>query len=363
VARGGGYLYKRGDTYWGRLRISGRELSRSLRTSDSREAARRLKAWRVKVEREGFGDLDAPTFKAAVVKWAAEVLPQSVKPSVGRRYLTSIAKLDLVFGELRVDQVNAATIGQYVSLRTKNATNATIRRDLTALSRLMAACQAWGWRGDNPVKFYDRSVVLRERRDPITPPRRDDYDRVLGAVPDAMAKVLRLLDQTGMRENEAVALTSSDVDRDRRQIMLIRTKTSRPRTLDWVTPGGDATEAIAAGADHGTLFPSRSGEAYGNFASAFGAVMRRLVVAEKKAGRPFRRFRVHDLRHRFAIRWLRDGGGIYELSKHLGHTSVKTTEMYLAYLSAQEQTGVQTRGQRVVSQPRNETKDDIISIA
>lgn len=334
---GGGYLYKRGDTYWGRLRISGREFSRSLRTADSREAARRLKAWRGKVEREGFGDLDAPTFKAAVVKWAAEVLPQSVKPSVSRRYLTSIAKLDIVFGDLRVDQVNAATIGQYVSLRTKDATNATIRRDLTALSRLMAACQAWGWRSDNPVKFYDRSVVLRERREPITPPSKEDYDRVLNAVPEAMAKVLRLLDQTGMRENEAVALTSSDVDRERRQIMLIRTKTSRPRTLDWVTPGGDATGPLEGGQEKGTLFPSRSGEAYGNFASAFGAVMRRLVVAEKKAGRPFRRFRVHDLRHRFAIRWLKNGGNIYHLSKHLGHSSIKTTEIYLNYVTNDEQ--------------------------
>ena len=361
MASGGGYLYKRGETYWGRLRISGRELGRSLRTSDSREAARRPKAWRLKVEREGFGNPDAPTFKAAVVKWAAEVLPQSVKPSVGRRYLTSVAKLDLIFGELRVDQVNAATISQYVSLRTKEATNATIRRDLTALSRLMAACQAWGWRSDNPVRFYDRSVVLRERRDPITPPGKDDYDRVLGAVPDAMAKVLRLLDQTGMRENEAVALTSSDVDRERRQIMLTRTKTSRPRTLDWATPGGDATAALVAGQDQGTIFPSRSGEAYGNFASAFGAVMRRLVQAEKKAGRPFRRFRVHDLRHRFAIRWLRNGGGIYELSKHLGHTSVKTTEVYLNHLSAQEQTGVQTRGQSVAIRTPSVVKDDVIS--
>lgn len=301
-------------------------------------------------------------FKAAVVKWAAEVLPQSVKPSVGRRYLTSIAKLDQVFGELRIDQVTAATIGQYVSMRTKDATNATIRRDLTALSRLMAACQAWGWRSDNPVKFYDRSVVLRERRDPIIPPGKEDYERVLAAIPEAMAKVLRLLDQTGMRENEAVALTSSDVDRERRQIMLVRTKTSRPRTLDWVTPGGDATAALAAGAECGTLFPSRSGDAYGNFASAFGAVMRRLVLTEKKAGRPFRRFRVHDLRHRFAIRWLRNGGGIYELSKHLGHTSVKTTEVYLAYLSAQEQTGVQMGGQRVVGEAAKVVENILLSI-
>ena len=33
----------------------------------------------------------------------------------------------------------------------------------------------------------------------------------------------------------------------------------------------------------------------------------------------FKPFRVHDLRHRFAIRWLSNGGDIYHLSMHLGH--------------------------------------------
>ena len=37
-----------------------------------------------------------------------------------------------------------------------------------------------------------------------------------------------------------------------------------------------------------------------------------LVRAEKL------KFRAHDLRHKFAIAWLKNGGGIYELSRHLG---------------------------------------------
>jgi hypothetical protein len=70
---------------------------------------------------------------------------------------------------------------------------------------------------------------------------------VLDALPPPMAKVLRLLDQTGMRENEAVILSAGDLDHARKQIMLLRTKTNRSRTLDWVTPGGDATAPLAAG--------------------------------------------------------------------------------------------------------------------
>ena len=50
-------------------------------------------------------------------------------------------------------------------------------------------------------------------------------------------------------------------------------------------------------------------------------------------------FPFHHLRHRYAVDYLKtprpDGtpASIYLLSQHLGHTSVKTTEVYLAYLS------------------------------
>lgn len=347
MSSGDGYIYKRGETYWGRVRIAGREYRSSLRTTDPREAKKRLKGWSLKLKRGYVGNPDTPTWKAAVVKWSKEVLPEAVKPAVSRRYLCSVSNLDNVMGELRVDQITATKISEYVSWRAGTVSNATIRRDLTALSRLLAACQAWGWIESNPAKIYDRSAVLRERRDPITPPAQRDIETVLAAVPPPMARVLRLLDQTGMRAEEAVQLARSEVDWEREKITLTITKTSSPRTLDWRTPGGNATGPLAAAASGEILFPTRDGVAYGNFASAFGSVMRRVVEAQRKAKKPFRRFRVHDLRHGFAIRWLREGGNIYPLSKHLGHTSVRTTEIYLGYLSALEQTGAQTGAQGV----------------
>ena len=69
---------------------------------------------------------------------------------------------------------------------------------------------------------------------------------------------------------------------------------------------------------------------------------RRIVAAEAKAAkevkpkRDFRPFAFHHLRHRFAVDDLKGGSGIYHLSHHLGHASVKTTEIYLAYLTAEE---------------------------
>lgn len=37
-----------------------------------------------------------------------------------------------------------------------------------------------------------------------------------------------------------------------------------------------------------------------------------------------------------AIRWFKAGGDIYRLNRHRGHISVKTTEIYLFVLTADE---------------------------
>jgi len=280
-----------------------------------------------------------------VVKWTAEVLPQAVKPAVARRYKSSIQNLEVIMGSLKIEQIDGAKVAEFVSSRAGKVSNATIRRDLTALSRLLAACQAWGWIAANPARTYDRSAVLRERRDPITPPTQEAFDMVLEEATHAMAQTLRLLVATGMRAQEAVKLEAEDLDRTRQIITLTRTKTSKPRTLKWKTPGGDAEPILACAPEKGELFPTNHKESYKNFSSAFGGLCRRIAAKAKKEKKPFRRFRVHDLRHLFAIRWLRAGGDIYTLSKHLGHTSVRTTEIYLGYLEAEEHAGAQSGAQ------------------
>ncbi len=66
------------------------------------------------------------------------------------------------------------------------------------------------------------------------------------------------------------------------------------------------------------------GRRYRNFASRFAGYAKRAGV----------KFRCHDLRHKFAIDYLRRHGRdrLPTLSQILGHSSVKTTEIYLAYV-------------------------------
>ena len=328
MPRGAGYLYRRGETWWGRVKLAGVEHRSTLRTTDRREAARRLKTWRVQLEREALGEQPSITFKGAAARWVKEVLPNAVKPAVMRRYVSSIRQLADTFGDLRIDQVTTGRIAEYVSARSGTVTNATIRRDLTALSRLLAACVSWGWREDNPARAYDRSII-RERRKPIRPPSREAVAAVIAVAPAGMAAILALLDATGMREAEAVQLERRDVDFVVRTITLTATKTDRPRTIPFSTLGGDAGPILDPLRDRvGPMFPSARGRPYE--VRSFPAGAARVIAGAKQT------WRVHDLRHGYAIRALKGGMSIYAVSRHLGHTSVKTTENYLGYLTTAE---------------------------
>lgn len=329
--------YWRGDTIWGRLKVAGVEHRSSLRTANVSEAKVRLTAWRTQIERDVFGAGDAPTLKEAVLKWAAEVLPGKVKIGVRRRYLNSVHMTMPTLGNLRVSQIDERQIARHISTRAGRVSNATIRRDLTALSSVLSACVAWTWIHRNPAKTFDRSIIEEKRRTIILPTDAD-IEYALAVAPSPMVPLLRFLAETGMREMEAVTLEPKDIDWTGRKITLVRTKSSRPRALQWATRGGDAGRVLDAmpRPTGGVVFPNRDGTEYRNVSSNFGKVMRDAVRRADDEGVEFRRWRIHDLRHRFAVRWLQAGGDIYRLSRHLGHTSVKTTEIYLDHLTEDE---------------------------
>ena len=89
---------------------------------------------------------------------------------------------------------------------------------------------------------------------------------------------------------------------------------------------------LPAGLPRAPLFWHGTGERYANVASRFA----RLALELSGQDADFRRFRFHDLRHLHAVEWLQSGRSIYDLKERLGHSSIKTTEDYLAFLTPEE---------------------------
>lgn len=289
----------------------------------------------------------------AVGRYLLEVGPGTVKPEVLKRYECSLTQVHLWLGHLRVDQITRRTIADMVGGRKrKGVTNATVNRDLTAVSRVLAATVMWDWRDDNPAGTFDRRSMTRERRDPIKRPKEEHVDAMIAASPPMFAALLKVLRYTGLRAEECSTLEWYQIALGgrRKAIDLVRTKTDRPRSL----PLDDilTTEAARvlknlprylhkkpAGEEEPKpdfVFWHDEGEEYGSVSSNFGSIRRRLNAKRKKAGKDQITFRLHDLRHLFAITYLERGGNIYRLQNLLGHTSIKTTELYLSYLTHDE---------------------------
>ena len=71
--------------------------------------------------------------------------------------------------------------------------------------------------------------------------------------------------------------------------------------------------------------------------SQFGAMRKRVNRSRAKEGLPKITFRLHDLRHWYAVDYLRRGGSMYDLQQHLGHSSLSTTEIYTDFLTPEEE--------------------------
>lgn len=334
-------LYQVGDTWYLKVQIGGQQVRESLRTTDQAEA--RLRRDRRIAELRG----NLHSWPEAIGRWLEEFLPENVDPSTAERYAVSIGQIDpamvtdtttgrrVPLSELPLERITQKTVGEIVSWskQQRDATNATLRRDLTALSSVLHASIGWGWRDDNPARTWDRSHI-KERREPIVLPTAEEIERYCADVKPMWAAAVRFLVATGMRESEVFGLQRSQISADGTSITLTTTKARRARVVPLSPTGVGIVVGIPRHIKSSVVFWHGDGLPYRNVSSRHIQIRERLNAADEKAGRKRNplKFRLHDLRHLFAVNYLRDGGSIYDLQLVLGHSSVKVTEMYLDYV-------------------------------
>jgi len=224
-AGGGDNLYRRNGTWYARVQIRGRDLRRSLRTASRAEAVKRLKVILDQAEHIRFHGEARHTWKEAVVEWA-KAAAADIKPTTLKRYLVSLGQVRGIMDGLYVDEITAKTISRIA--RRPGISNATRRRDLTAVSVVLRWCVAHGWREDNPARVWERSVV-RERREPMMLPTDSDIDLVVATAPGNFARMIRVAQYTGMRQEEVASLRRDQIRGN--SVQLINTKSGRPRAV------------------------------------------------------------------------------------------------------------------------------------
>lgn len=349
-------LYTRSEIYWARFKVRGIEYRHSLRTRSKSVAEKRLKALRQSIEDQAlFGATGPVSWQDAVVSWN-EHIARSISASTCTRYISSLGQIRTWLDNKTVQEIDGAALRDLVKGRQRQGvTNATIRRDLTAIASVLAHCVDEGWVEENTAQAFNRKRVP-ERRDPILLPTDDDIAFTLGREATRFGDMILLARETGMRQEEIAGLAHSSVDLKSQTITFIgkrRKLRSIPLSSVAVEIIGRQPRFLKCPFVFWHMDEDANGKPiacrYRNVSSNFGDYTERAAARAAKVDVPYRRFRFHDLRHLFAVDYLRTGkGGIYDLQRILGHTTITTTEVYLDYLTPEEaqaaRTGVAQKG-------------------
>lgn len=324
----------RGNTLFGRVKVKGRLIRWSLQTGDPKIARQRVKAGKARaIAAIKFGD-DRKTWEETVIEWT-DFIEREVSPTTAARYASSLEQIEPWLRGKHHDEIDKQLVLNIISGRRKVVSNATIKRDLGALSSVLGYAEDHNFRDDNPA--LARLKRIKERRDPIILPSDEDIRTVIGECPGNLKKMVRAALNTGCRQSELSNAKPIQVNHKTRQFTVIG-KGRKMRVLNLSKSAMmDFKEDT-----YEWLFWHHKGKPYKNVASYFAKIVKLANV---------RKFRFHDLRHVYAVKYLKAGGSIYDLQQILGHSSITTTEMYLKYLTPDE-----IRVSQKVSQAAKQTK-------
>lgn len=345
--------YWRGNQLWGKVRIKGVVHRFALRTGDPAVASARVRTFKSRqIAIAHYGD-ERKTWADAVEKWG-EHIEHQVGPETYKRYVVSIAQINPFLEGYYVDEIDKAKVAEIVAKRrAAPVTVATIRRDLVALSSVLGFCEDAGYVESNPA--LGRLRRLRERREPILLPDGPSIERVVRLCPGTLSSLVASARRTGARQAELSTAQRSRLDHARRQLTIIG-KGNKLRTINLPDDAYEIVRQVPARLGCKWLFWHGEGEPYRNVSSRFRAIVVRAQKEAQSKGEEFTPFRFHDLRHYFAVEKLKEGWSLYDLQQHLGHSSVKVTEMYLRYLTPEEKRiALQGRAQNAAHMQRSES--------
>ena len=294
-----------------------------------------MKALRKQIEDEALFGIAAPTsWPAAVISWNEHAVADLGDDTL-KRYLVSLKQLRPFLDEKLITQINAETLREIAKARRKQgATSATIRRDLTAMSSVIEHAIEEGWIETNPTLAFRRRI--KEKFEPIMLPQAASIAMMEAASPPRFADAQEFARKSGMREEEIFALRHRDLN-ERDETITIVGKGRKLRVIPYTTELREIVARQPRYLKSEIVFWHGAGERWASPGSRFTDIRRRVARKAAQAKAALMPYRFHDLRHLYAVEYLRQGkGSIYDLKDLLGHESVKTTERYLAFLTPEE---------------------------
>lgn len=288
--------------------------------------------------------LSSESAREALETWLAARLVEGASPHTLAAYRSDVSKFLAVLGDTPsladLDMADAAAFRDWLGrLRDRGLAQTSVARALSAVRAFYTWLHAvYGVRPDVvkalrvPVKFRWRPRALSPDdaktllRDVADDPERDAWEALRDAA------VLTLIYAMGLRVSEALRFNAAVAPLG--ETIRVTGKGGKRRDLPVLPAARRAVDAYMRRCPHplppeGPLFRAKRGGAL--YSEAISAATRRM---RDSLGLP-EDATPHALRHSFATHLLAAGGDLRSIQTLLGHTSLRTTQIYTSVDEAQ----------------------------
>lgn len=150
----------------------------------------------------------------------------------------------------------------------------------------------------------------------------DEIAKLMSSVRDPLdTLLLKLMLDTGLRAREVLNIKVDDVDFNDKLIRVVNSKYGKER---YVVVTSDTLDTIRMWVKMNNLKPN---DRLINL--TYTGLYKRLKTLARRAGIPDWKIKPHVFRHTFATNVLRKGLSLPSLQRMLGHSDIKTTQIYL----------------------------------
>lgn len=319
---------KKGDCWYLDYAVDGRRVRKQVGRS-KKLAELALADVQVKLDRRDVG-LAAPADKKL-----DELIAEYMRHSRASATPYSLRIADRVLKQFkgfvatdRLVHITHLHIEKYKNWRRESGVMASsVNREMAVVKAMFNRGAEWGFISRSPAAAVKKFKEPKRQAKFFT---KGEAVRIAGAADEIMRPIVIFLLHTGLRREELLHLTWRDIDLERKVLTIQAKDGWRPkdyevRHIPLAAPALKVLqESPGRHEPQGLVFPDQAGGMFNadSLTHRFAALLRGIKLDGS----------LHSLRHSFASHLVMSGTDLYTVSKLLGHSSIKTTEIY-AHLS------------------------------
>jgi len=334
-------LYKRGKVWWMSFQYEQRHIQKSTKCQNKRDAETVYRAFRTQLAKSEVGieeKPEVPTFRVAVSEFLSwSKIEHKTKPNTIRSYESTSNALLKFFGDKPLDHIDAALIEKFKEWRSKQSTRprsdkkpkastwkptilkpATINRELALLKIVFNFYIRRDIIVKNPVSRVKFFVENNQQTRIVS---RDEERLYLMAASQPLQDFATIMVDTGMRPEEVARIERKNVNLEQGYVAIPFGKTKAAKREIPLTSRVYAIleERIRESKSDFIFSTDSTGVPITSLKTAHAGALRRSKVAH---------FRLYDLRHTFATRFIESSGDILTLQAILGHANIQMVTRY-----------------------------------